>query len=237
MSCNGGNHPNSWVPAHGKLHAQWDLDRQPQSFRLCWDSQVKSSCLLALKEEPREELGSDGNHGGCHPQSTASEHLLFIHSRAWRELKETLHPTIKANQFPGLYKIMAECSLTTRVVPNGIKEACLDQQIPFSRWHSAGVWEHTGCLLGSVGHFSQGLAQLWSYWVPQHPFYGAQVQNFLLAETSHSSNKGGGVHCAPPRPWDVLGGELLELLDFGLSCLSLWSAFIKSPVCPAFNIP
>ena len=89
---------------------------------ICWDSQVKFSSLLALKEKPREELGSDGSHGGCHPQSTASERLLFIHSHAWRELKETLHPTIKANQFPALYTVIAERSLTTRVALNGIKE-------------------------------------------------------------------------------------------------------------------
>lgn len=80
--CDGGNRANSWVPAHGKAHARRVPDRQPRSFDLCWDSQIKSSCLLALKEKPREELGSDGNHGSCHPQCAASEHLLLIHSQA-----------------------------------------------------------------------------------------------------------------------------------------------------------
>lgn len=66
---------------------------------------------------------------------------------------------IKTNQLPALYTAIAERSLTTRVVLKRIKDDCLYQQIPFSCWQLRQVWLHTGCLLGSVDHFSQGLAQ------------------------------------------------------------------------------
>lgn len=39
---------------------------------------------------------------------------------------ESFHSAVKANQIPAL---LVEHSLTTRVVPNGIKAACLDQWV------------------------------------------------------------------------------------------------------------
>jgi len=131
LSRDGENRANSWVPATANpTHSEGQAGSL--AALLCQDSQAKPSCLLALREKPGEEPGSEGNHGGCCPQPTASERLLRIHRHAWRELKETLHPAVKAYQFPALRTVIAEHSLATRVVSNGIKEASLEQQSPFS---------------------------------------------------------------------------------------------------------
>lgn len=85
VNCDGKKTVSSCVPAPGNLHRQHVLTRQPWHFSLCWDK-VKPSYLPALTEKPGEEMGSDGNQGGCHLWST-----VFEHSNTWRDLRKMLN--------------------------------------------------------------------------------------------------------------------------------------------------
>lgn len=147
---------SSCVPARGK--PPWAARTEQATLTLqSLPGQSETQLSPALTEKPGEEMGSGGNQGGCHLWSTA-----FEHNHALRDPGKMLH-SHQNKSAPSSLCSYSWAQPNQKVVLKRIKDDCLSQQIPFSCWQLRQVWLHAGRLLGSVGHFRQGSAQLWSH--------------------------------------------------------------------------